>query len=557
MKEKFTKLFGALMLVALLLGLVLPFQFAAAQEEIPLTVIPTITADDGFAIGAPVTVTVGIVSNAVDVPTYYVIARSETESGAKIMLADPLPAAAVPLVFTTVYVDTTAIPGRMYWYWVKACDALSCSAFFSDTGWRAVDGSAGAPVATTGLPAEPFDKVVVTITPPAAGLPAVDGYYQVWRQQQTPSVGTWAKVGTTTTVTFNDTTASGQLMDGTLAKTYNYKVDVCGKDKCAFDNAVSFVMPVTAAPGQRQFPAGLAPLPTANSGVKKVTLIWNGSAIPQVTTYYGQRSYGAQTLPVIPVKLDAASTPENPANIYMVDDNTAQPGITYTYKLWACVTPGSENCTLVNTVVGAAQAGAVADLKASDGDYKTPLGELVTGAIKVTWTASSDAAILGYRLYRSDDAAGTVNVNITDVAGPTPNAPMAFEDVTTDWGKTYYYWIKGCTAGFATCGTSSAVDSGWAAIPKVTGFTTTNAKTGVSGTWTAITGSGIFYRGWRANTAVFAGAAGPVAILPTSGTDPTGAAGVNYWYFIQACYTADTVRCGLPSDPTAGMKLLP
>jgi hypothetical protein len=563
MKEKFAKLFGALLLVALMLGLVLPFQSAAAQEQIPLTVAPTISATDGAGIGVPVVVTLGTVKDTgTPDPTnpYYTLARSETEGGAKIQLANPLtPTGGMP--YTMVYTDTTSIPGKMYWYWVQVCDSASCSAYYGDTGWQAVQGlTTGSTVAASiNDGAGKYDKVVVTVSPAAGfGLPSVDGYYQIWRQTQTPTVGALAKLGTTTTVTYNDTTAAGQLMDATAAPTYNYAVDVCGKDKCASNNATPVALLATTTPGQRRVPSGTAPAITATPGENKVNLSWLGSGIPEITKYYGQRSYGSQTIPVSPLSIDALSIPETTASRYAVDDLSAQPGITYTYKLWACVTPGTENCTLVMTQTGAAKAGPIADFKASDGDYKNSAGVLQTGKINLTWTASSDAQISIYRIYRSDDAAGTVNLNITDdvISPVTPSAQMSFVDDTVDWGKTYYYWIKSCIPGSPiVCGSASAVDSGWGAIPKVSGFTIVNAKTGITGSWTAISGSGIYYKGWRGSSSTFSLADGPVTIAATSGTDTSGAAGVSYWYFIQACYS-DT-RCGLPTDPTPGMKLLP
>jgi V8-like Glu-specific endopeptidase/fibronectin type 3 domain-containing protein len=66
--------------------------------------------------------------NAVTGVTHYNVYRSETSDGEKLLLDEEIGHA---------FEDFTAIPGKIYYYWVKACYESNCSDFSSvNSGWR-------------------------------------------------------------------------------------------------------------------------------------------------------------------------------------------------------------------------------------------------------------------------------------------------------------------------------------------------------------------------------------------------------------------------------------
>jgi len=553
MKEKFTKLFGALMLVALLLGLVMPFQSAAAQEEIPGTVGFVVAATDGTDLAQ---VNLAITTDATSLPniTFYNIYRSFTESGTKTMLSNNL----LPAGLVTPFSDTTAIPGTVYWYWVEACDGVSCTGMIGNDGWRAVTGfPAGSTVAAT--VGTYLDRIEVLITLGGASpLPVVGGYYKIERSKA--GAAAWTTVGTPTTLLFKDTTAPGMTPTTNMADvtpTYDYQVDVCGVNKCASQNAPVVAKLATAAPGRHAQLPDPAPF-TSASGSKKVTLTFNSSV--GAMNYYGQRAFGSQLAPASPLALEPAAKPDVAGTIYFKDDTTAVPGNDYTYYVWACAT--ATNCSHKLQVGGRAEPVVTtpANFKVSKGDETTA----PAAGVDITFTALPDAGWwLGYELNRSDDAAGLVNVVTTQLNGtpnpdwPTPNAPYALNDNGVNPGQSYYFWLKVCDyhTAPATCATSSKLE-GWGKVPTPASLSLVSTTSGVSGTWPAVAGPNVFYRGWRNTTNSMTGALGPKNIPGTglatiSGTDTTGTVGTTYWYFIQACVGT---RCSAPIFGS-GMKL--
>jgi hypothetical protein len=551
MKEKFTKLFGALLLVALMLGLVLPFQTAAAQD-IPGTVTFTVAADDGVSLNQ-VNLTITD-TTVIPATTYYNIYRSFTESGVRTALSNNLPYAGV-----ATFADTTAIAGTVYWYWVEACDTTSCTAMVGNDGWRAVTSLpflAGTLTATAGTF---FDRIEVTINPPVGfALPVVGGYYKIQRQKV--GTTTWTTVGSITTLLFKDTSAPGQpAAVGSVQPTYTYTVDVCGANKCNADNAAPVALNGTTA-GAGFLNTVLNPGLTATSGDKKVALVWN--SVTGAMNYYGQRAWGSLLQPATPLVFAPVTKPDTfiPATLYMKDDTTVVAGNVYVYYVWACY--NATNCSqkVASAPVGPNPVVTVpADYKVSKGDDSTA----PAAGVDISFTAKADpGGIYTYDLNRSDDSAGLVNVVTTPLVGtlaPTPGAPELFNDNGVNPGQSYYFWINVCdtTTIPATCATSSKLE-GWSKVPPIAAATAlfVSNTTGVSATWVALSVPNVYYKGWRNTTNSFSGALGPKNIFGTggatiAGTDPTGTVGVTYWYYLQACVGS---RCSAPIVGT-GMKM--
>jgi fibronectin type 3 domain-containing protein len=102
----------------------------------------------------------------------------------------------------TFFNDTTAVPGKTYFYWVKASNAIGTSKFSSyDKGYRS-DGSPLVPTDVSASDGTYVDWVEVTWS---ASLRAES--YNVYRARSNDSGVTKKLLGTTTETIFNDTTA--------------------------------------------------------------------------------------------------------------------------------------------------------------------------------------------------------------------------------------------------------------------------------------------------------------------------------------------------------------
>ncbi len=111
----------------------------------------------------------------------------------------------------TFFNDTTAAPGKIYYYWVKATYAYGTSGFsVFNTGSRS-DGKPGAPTNVSASDGTYTDKVEVkwdaSVSP---GGPI--SYYTVYRATSTSNYVQKTALGTTADTFFNDTTAAPSKM---------------------------------------------------------------------------------------------------------------------------------------------------------------------------------------------------------------------------------------------------------------------------------------------------------------------------------------------------------
>jgi hypothetical protein len=167
--------------------------YAAVQSLIqPQPTIPqNITASDGTDL------TKIIVSWAEsDNTKYYQVFRStDNEPGEAIQIATINST-------SSSYDDTSAIPGTIYYYWVKACNEYHCSEFStSDSGWRAAD-VLTAPTGVLATDGIYNDKVIITWN----GVGGAD-YYQVYRNSVNSTVDANLLANSISLWTFDDLTA--------------------------------------------------------------------------------------------------------------------------------------------------------------------------------------------------------------------------------------------------------------------------------------------------------------------------------------------------------------
>jgi GH35 family endo-1,4-beta-xylanase len=136
--------------------------------------------------------------NAAPGATSYKVYRAISATGTKSLLGTPT---------ATSFNDTTATPGRTYYYWVKACNGANCSSnSVYNTGWLKISPPTGVS-ATDGT----YTTKVLVRWSAAPGATS----YKVYRAIS--ATGTKSLLGTPTGTSFNDTTA-------TPGRTYYYWV---------------------------------------------------------------------------------------------------------------------------------------------------------------------------------------------------------------------------------------------------------------------------------------------------------------------------------------------
>jgi len=261
-------------------------------------VAPSVQASDG-TYTTKVQVTWDVVADS----TYYLVYRATTSDGIKTLL--------ITTGFTT-YVDTSAVPGQKYYYWVTACAGVNCSAYSAyDIGWRNF-------VPPTNVQAS--DGNYTTKVQVTWDVVAGSTYYLVYRA--TTSDGIKTLLVTTGFTTYVDTSAvPGQK--------YYYWVTACTGVNCSNYSAYDSGWRNLSTPTNVQASDGAFP--------EKVQVTWDAA---EGATYYkvyrATSSSGTKTL-----LGDAGGT--------SYDDTTATPSATYYYWVKAGATMGLSAYSGYNT----------------------------------------------------------------------------------------------------------------------------------------------------------------------------------------------------------------
>lgn len=419
---------------------------------------------------------------------------------------------------TPSFDDTDVIPGRTYWYRVRACNPSGCSVLSAaDSGY-----------------AEP----VIPDTP--SGVSATDGTYEdrvqvSWNEvsgaatyeiyRATAQDGTYTKIGEDPTSPYDDTNV-------TVGTTYWYKVKACNAAGCS---------PLSDADsGYAQTGGGGTPTtPGRPTGVSatdgtyadKVHVSWN--AVSGATSYQVFRALtegGSYT--------QIAETTETSYDDFDDLGSPVTPCVTYWYKVRACA---NGECSDLSDADGGYRGtkvtGVPTNVQASDGTY--------TDKVHITWDAVTGAGY--YEIWRSTDYAGTY----TDIA---QTSSTTYDDTTAAIGTTYWYKIKACsdepTCG---CGGFSIPESGYRSCkPDVPTNVTATGQAGpqIVINWNAVSDPGfgtLYYEIYRADTAT-----GPYTKIgqttSTTYTDGDVTTGNTYYYKVKAC---NDCGCSDLSDPAA------
>ncbi len=339
-------------------------------------------------------------SAAPGVPTGYQIWRNVTTGTGTMIGAST----------TLSYNDTTAVPGTLYYYWVKATNALSTSAAgpFAQ-GWRRF-------IAPTNLAATEgtlAGKVDVTWSAVAGATS-----YEIARDNTSK--------GTVTGTTYSDTTAAQGVG-------YNYKVRAL--------SAASTGTYSTAVLGWASLGTPVAVQASQGQYSYKVLVTWPAFSVA-MDSYEVQRSETQDFAQHEVLGQTSATT---------YDDTTAIPGEVYYYRV-----RGIKGALYWLSSVGSGWRSLAppTGVTASQGTWP--------GGVLVQWQAVSGAE--SYEVWANNE---------NDVLGATKRADVtasnspSYGDRTVSPGATRYYWIKSKSAG----GVSgySTVASGYAPTTVILG----------------------------------------------------------------------------------------
>ena len=389
--------------------------------------------------------------------------------------------------------DTSAEPGKTYYYWVAACNSIGESDLSSsDSGWRAY----AIPSAPASVSASDGTSTAgVTVTWSAV---ADADSYSVWRAES-DSAAKECLVSGFASVTYTDTSA----VPGTV---YFYWVTATNKGGTSGYSPSDTGYRAVAAPPA---PTGVS----ASYGDSSTEIVVSWSAVATATSYSVWRGTSSSS--------SAATEKASGLTGTSWSDASATVGTVYYYWVKASNSGGPSDFSEPD-------AGYLADISgptsvsASDGDTAHP------GYVRITWAASQNAT--SYEIWR-----GTSNAySLASKIGST--ASTSYDDASATPGTRYYYWVRAVT----NAGTSafSAPDTGYRPL-SVPGnvSATTGSPDGVAVSWSSVTGAASYQVG-RGDAGVSAPADVFDAGSSLSYKDATAVPGVTYAYFVRAVGSA-------------------
>ena len=389
----------------------------------------------------------------------------------------------VASVSDAAYVDTSAVPGVEYHYWiVSVANGGEWLTSEGATGHRNI----GVPQQVVASDGTATDWITVT-------WEAVEGAvaYRVLRATA-DDVAAAVAVGTSAGTSWMDREAEC----GTV---YTYWVVAVGANITGEASA--------SDEGYLRLPAPTDV--TASNGAfgDWVRIAW--AEVPAASHYRVYRS-------------SAASGSKTPIGGWQTartySDTTAEAGKTYYYFVAAALDAEGLNASAYSTgVVGSLKVGTPTGVYATDGTSST--------GVTVSWQAVVGAD--GYTVYR-----GTAN-DPTAAQILTTTSTTSFEDTTAEPGTLYFYWVAATNA--VSAGEKSAGETGFRSLGAPTGVTATtkSGAAAVTVSWQPVAGA-VSYRVFRGTRSGEAYAVEIDATTETSYADESVAAGRTYYYSVIA-----------------------
>jgi len=315
---------------------------------------------------------------------------------------------------TLSYNDTTATPGTLYYYVVKAVNTAGPGPASSEgEGQASASTGSAVPSAPQNLAASSGNGFVQLTwsAPTNTGNPTLTSY-DIYRGPSADSIGT-TPIGTVAagTLTYNDTYV-------TNGQTYVYAVKAMNTvgSSAASDTATATPSASPAAPGA---PTGLV----ANGLVNEISLSWSapanpGSGVSDYLVYRGNTSGGEGTTPIATV-----------TETTYLDMNVTN-GTPYYYVVKAVNSIGSSPASNEATATATAPTvpSAPQDLTATAG----------TNKVILTWTAPANDGgmiISAYKVYRSNN--GSAYAQVASVQAGS----LTYVDMNVTVGDTYSYYV--------------------------------------------------------------------------------------------------------------------
>jgi fibronectin type 3 domain-containing protein len=453
---------------------------------------PTVTASLGSALDA-VTLSWNSISNTV----YFEIYRTESVD------VNPLSASVLAVItktrssIPTTYKDKTGLPGKNYYYWVRACRNSICSTLEgkSAVGWKGLS----KPGNLSATDNASLDKVVVAWSG-VSGATKYDVYRAIGIN------GTRELIGSAEgSLNFDDISALPGV-------TYTYWLKACVDQNCSVFSS--------ATTGWRSLIVPVNLIASDGTSTSSIDLTWD-----VVTDASSYRVYRSTSLTG---KKSLINTTGNTSYV----DQGAAAGPLYYYWVTSCV---DKNCSNYS----AAESGyrlltSPATMTASDGKY--------INYIQLSWPKVKNAT--QYIIYRAFSSDGEK----TEIGS---TSKTSFNDSGVVSGYIYNYWVTACNNG--NCGAIYGTDAGWKGIAKLSGLTV-NANIGVLSVEPGTTGAALTWSAQEGATsyivsrALSSGGAKTIIGLPiTNSFVDTVAFSKTYYYFVQSCVDS---RCSPYSSAT-------
>ena len=473
---------------------------------------------------------------------------------------------------STSHNDSTAEPGMLYYYWVRAVTSSGTSAFSaSDSGYRPLS-------VPTGIGATSGNETGVTVS-----WSSVTGAtsYQVGRCEQagsTPSV----TLGSATSLSYKDTTAvpgvtykyfvravapactSGWSASATGSRSVPTPENLTASDGTYTDRILVTWPALSGATSYELMRASENNIAEAELIATTTSTSYSDRTAEYGLTYYyflrakfavgtspwsasvaGRRAFPA------PTGVSAADSTAT-ANIVVTwdaiegvqffqvwrysnergrnelvgtstttsykDSKNVEPGVRYTYRVKAVFATGSSAFSEPDK--GSLKASSPT-VKASDGTS--------TSQISLSW--ASTAGAVSYLIYRSTTSSSADAVQIASTS------MLYYDDTAVARETIYYYWVRTATAlDTSDFGTA---DSGYIGLPGASRVTATDGtyadKVVVS--WNVVSGAQT-YEIWRGDSDESSSATRVMrGVKTTSWEDTEVTPGARCWYWVKACIT--------------------
>ncbi len=423
--------------------------------------------------------------------------------------------------------DLDVVPGRVYWYRVKACNDAGCSALSAaDSGYS----FATAPEPPTNLSASDGtynDRVRLTWT---AALGAAN--YEV--ERATAEGGPYSRIAIVNATTYDDTGV-------TAGTNYWYRVRACNAAGCSAYSVPDMGFASTGGGGGGGG-GGTPALPGQPQNVRasdgefpdKIRITW--SSVSGATRYEVWRA-----------DTDTGSASQIAETTGTSYDDTA-PALCEVkwYEVRACNASG---CGPFSVRDDGYRGASLQNVDGSKLKATVVWTSATTAEVQLEWAHIEKASEYNvvYEIWRRSP--GTVSQRIAQTSSAT------FTDTTVQLGTTYYYKVRACSA--MTCIQCSAFTAEVQAVVACnpappTNVTATKSGANVVVTWTAVTGA-TGYEVYRSTSAT--GDYTKIATVSgggtTSYTDSNPPAGT-YYYKVKTCVNCG---CGGLSAPSNGVTV--